>query len=483
MGVLGLLALAGSASAPALAEDSGWYIGANGGWTYARIDDRRINNELIGEGFTTVSIADDDRDRGYKLFAGYQFNRNFAIEGTYFDLGEFGYKATTLPAGTVSGRMDTHGYSLDLVGLYNFTDRLAIVGRFGGNSAQSDLRFTDSGLVHVLHPARSEMELNNKYGIGLQYALTPSLDLRFEAERYQVNDAIGSTGDIDLASLGLLFRFGQNKPAPKPAQAAYVAPVKIVQPVVVTVPVAKTEEYCTILDLEFTINDSGIQLAGMEKLRVLGTFLNKYPKTTAVIQGHSDNVGRPQDNQKLSLARAQSVVDLIVDRFNVDRSRLRAVGYGESRPLASNETAAGMRANRRISAVIACANDIEGLTPAAARLTMALQMEFHTDSANIRPKYRDQIATVARYMKDHPEVSATIQGHASNRNKVTLDGSLDLSRLRAANVANYLVSEFGIARSRLTTEGFGETDRFAYNTTAEGQQDNQRVNVIFTYKR
>jgi OOP family OmpA-OmpF porin len=44
-----------------------------------------------------------------------------------------------------------------------------------------------------------------------------------------------------------------------------------------------------------------------------------------------------------------------------------------------------------------------------------------------------------------------------------------------------MVNEFGVERSRLSAAGFGETRRFAYNTSAEGQQENRRVNVILDF--
>ena len=477
---LGLVILAGSISSVALAEDTGWYVGGNFGKTFARIDDKRINNSLIGAGFTASTIKNDDRDLGYKLFGGYQFNPNFALEAGYFDLGDFGYTATTVPAGTVSGRLKAKGFNVDLVGLVNLTERFALIGRAGANYAKTDVAFTDTGLVHVFDPHQSEREVHYKYGVGLQYSLSPSWDLRAEAERYRINDAVTNKGDIDMASVGLVYRFGQHQS--RPVRATYVAPAKAAEPVMVTVPVVDNEQYCTILDLEFTINQSAIQVEDMEKLGVLATFMKKYPKTTAVIEGHSDNVGTPEANHKLSLARAQSVVDILVDRYGINRDRLSAAGYGASRPIASNMTQEGKRANRRVDAIIACATDIEGLTPAAARLTMALKMEFDTDKSNVRPVYKDSLAVVARYMTDHPGVSATIQGHSSNRGNTSAADSMALSERRAANVANYLVSNFGIARSRLTTEGFGAKHRYAYNTSAEGRQENQRVNIIFTYK-
>ena len=45
----------------------------------------------------------------------------------------------------------------------------------------------------------------------------------------------------------------------------------------------------------------------------------------------------------------------------------------------------------------------------------------------------------------------------------------------------FVGENFGIARSRLSAEGFGQTRRFAYNTTLEGQQENRRVNIIINY--
>ncbi|HTL98129.1 MAG TPA: OmpA family protein, partial [Holophagaceae bacterium] len=61
--------------------------------------------------------------------------------------------------------------------------------------------------------------------------------------------------------------------------------------------------------------------------------------------------------------------------------------------------------------------------------------------------------------------------------------SMEVSQLRAQNVVNYLADNFGIARSRLTAEGFGQSRRVAYNTSTEGRQENRRVNIIFNYPK
>jgi OOP family OmpA-OmpF porin len=244
------------------------------------------------------------------------------------------------------------------------------------------------------------------------------------------------------------------------------------------VPVARTQEYCAILDIPFEIEGDVIQREEQEKLGVLETFLKKYPETTAVIEGHTDEVGTTADNMRLSQRRAESVVSYLADR-GIARTRMQAVGYGETRPLADNGTALGQRLNRRVNAVVACATDIEGLMPSTARMTMAMEMEFDTNGAEMRPRDREELGRVATFMKANPRITATVEGHSSNQQGTPAQG-MQLSVRRAENVLNALVA-LGVDRSRLTAAGFGETRRFAYNTSVEGQQQNRRVNIIFDY--
>ena len=111
---------------------------------------------------------------------------------------------------------------------------------------------------------------------------------------------------------------------------------------------------------------------------------------------------------------------------------------------------------------------------------MAMEMEFDSKKDDVKPQYREELRKVANFMKAHPEVTATVEGHTGNL-QATPKMAMEISRRRARNVMNYLVDNFGIARSRLSAEGFGQTRRFAYNTSAEGQQENRRVNIIFDY--
>ena len=232
----------------------------------------------------------------------------------------------------------------------------------------------------------------------MQYDFTRALGVRTEWERYRVNDAVGNEGDVDMFTIGLVYRFGgvAEKSAPRAealppaavapvaaAPAAVPAPVQEKKPVLVIVPVvARTQQYCSILDVQFEINQKTVQREAEEKIDKVGIFMRKYPNTTAVIEGHSDEVGSAAANMKLSEQRAAGVVTYLVDRGGIARSRLKSVGYGETRPIADNATEAGKRLNRRINAIIACATDIEGIAPNPARVTMAMEMEFDTNRAD-----------------------------------------------------------------------------------------------------
>ena len=212
LGTLGLAALAVIASPFAVADDSGWYGGLNIGQSRAKIDDARITGSLLGGGFTGTSITDDNRDTGYKLFGGYRFNKNFALEGGYFDLGKIGFTATTLPAGTLSGNIRLKGLSLDAVGVLPVTEKFSAFGRIGLNYADAKDSFTGTGLVAVLNPNSSKRDTNYEVGLGLQYDFTESFGMNFKAERYRINDAVGNRGDIDLFSAGLIYRFSPRRP-------------------------------------------------------------------------------------------------------------------------------------------------------------------------------------------------------------------------------------------------------------------------------
>jgi OOP family OmpA-OmpF porin len=76
--------------------------------------------------------------------------------------------------------------------------------------------------------------------------------------------------------------------------------------------------------------------------------IDVFPNSQAVIEGHTDSYGGDESNMALSRRRAEAVSGYLTNELGVPAFRLSAVGYGETRPIANNETAQGRERNRRI---------------------------------------------------------------------------------------------------------------------------------------
>ena len=91
----------------------------------------------------------------------------------------------------------------------------------------------------------------------------------------------------------------------------------------------------------------------MHVLNEIGRIMMKYPALKIQIEGHTDSTGDPAFNLRIARERAFKVLEEIVKRFpELSRDRLRAVGFGSDKPLASNNTIQGRQANRRVEFVI-----------------------------------------------------------------------------------------------------------------------------------
>lgn len=112
---------------------------------------------------------------------------------------------------------------------------------------------------------------------------------------------------------------------------------------------------CMFLHIEFEPGKSEIAPNYYSDIEAVGEYMKKYPTTTALIEGHTDNVGGFEYNMKLSQLRAESVVNFLVDKFGIERTRLSAKGFGYTKRVAYNNTPEGRQKNRRINAIIDCA--------------------------------------------------------------------------------------------------------------------------------
>ncbi|MCT7525006.1 OmpA family protein [Aliarcobacter cryaerophilus] len=207
--------------------------------------------------------------------------------------------------------------------------------------------------------------LFGNYGVGLKYQLTDAMALKFDL-RHLIS---AQNGDSTLLyNFGLAIPFGE--------KAAKVAPVAAPAPVAAkaapkdsdgdgvideldkcpdTLKGAKVDTVgcMTLINLNVNFDTAKSEIKDIYGTRIhdFAKVMNTDKKLKADIEGHTDAVGSVQYNQKLSERRAASVVKALTD-LGVEKSRLKAVGYGKSRPIASNETAEGRAENRRVHAVM-----------------------------------------------------------------------------------------------------------------------------------
>ena len=107
----------------------------------------------------------------------------------------------------------------------------------------------------------------------------------------------------------------------------------------------------TMGDMNFDLGKATLKSSADQTLNGLLQVLKQNPDRNVVIEGYTDSSGPAAFNQQLSRERAQEVVNYLVSR-GINRERLIAKGYGESYPIASNETTSGRQRNRRVEIVV-----------------------------------------------------------------------------------------------------------------------------------
>ncbi len=107
-----------------------------------------------------------------------------------------------------------------------------------------------------------------------------------------------------------------------------------------------------LVGLNFAVGKAAIEPQYFGLLTRLQQAVNTFPECTVTVEGHTDSFGSNESNQKLSQERAEAVRQYILANMGLEESRISAVGYGESRPIANNETPEGRTKNRRIDVVI-----------------------------------------------------------------------------------------------------------------------------------
>ena len=151
-----------------------------------------------------------------------------------------------------------------------------------------------------------------------------------------------------------LAKAGADAQGDKERQARTDAQVSDLQAQLKDINARKTERgmVVTLGDLLFSTGQSKLQGDGARTMAKLAEFLKRNPQRKAAIEGYTDSVGSGASNQALSDRRAHAVMDALVD-LGVPGTRLSTEGFGEARPVASNDTATGRQMNRRVEVVFA----------------------------------------------------------------------------------------------------------------------------------
>ena len=188
-------------------------------------------------------------------------------------------------------------------------------------------------------------------GIGAFFRLNDALSLRTEARStYNFDEKFWDY--TALAGLNVVLG-GHLKPAAPVVEVAPVEPVAPVQPQELT------EDLNMELRVFFDTNKSNIKDQYKPEIAKVAEKLVEYPNATARIEGHTDNTGPRALNERLSLARANSVKSSLVNEYNVDPARLSTQGFAWDQPIADNNTKEGRAMNRRVFATISGSRTVQ----------------------------------------------------------------------------------------------------------------------------
>lgn len=180
------------ANITAHAQKTGFFLGGAAG----RLD-YNIDTSPQATGGLTVT-GKDEKDTGWKVFGGYQFNKYIGAEASYVDLGKFSANGTArgLP---FSVRVKTDGFGLALVGTLPLNDNIAFFGKVGGVRTKSK----STGSVTNAILSDNDHHNGSLVGVGIRYNFRSQVAIRLEAERF----ALGDGDSAIFYSLGAQYTF------------------------------------------------------------------------------------------------------------------------------------------------------------------------------------------------------------------------------------------------------------------------------------
>src|SRR5690554_31128 len=349
-----VLLTAATLSGQALAENntfaSGFYIapGLN------VMDVKGIFNKNPGVGM--------DRELGYNLSLGYQYDNPWAVE--------FMYQYTKPEESNTGNDIRVDYWHLD--GLYTFE-----------NYTKSDFApYAVAGFGRKSYdtPGFKENDNTLNAGLGAKYAFTDQLHIRVDGRGTLGTKYADVGASINTALVYVIGKsYSKRDDTPKYEKPLEAPVEEVVEEAVFldadgdgvadhldecadTPAGAKVDEKgCAIVlteTREFTLNvkfasgSAWLNKDSVAEISELADFLTEYPDTNVTIEGHSDSTGSAALNKRLSQQRADSVKKSLVDDYSISEDRVKSIGYGSEKPIADNSTIEGRNANRRVVAKV-----------------------------------------------------------------------------------------------------------------------------------
>ncbi len=303
--------------------------------------DRGLTISVGGAYNMLDSVRDVDDSFAPEVGLGYRFNDRFSVEGNY--------STYSTDVQNSSSSVDMDEYRLDVY---------------------FDLMPWDGSLTPYIVAGASMLDMSTDHeshddnrvnaGFGLRKALTPNLSVRGDLRVIRSVDYHQTEGS---ANLGLTWTFGSVE---EPVAVVEEEVVVIEKPVFldgdkdgiadaddlclstpegVTVDAMGCEELDTLVLFDF--DSANLRAEDLAIITQTGEFLQRNTTLNIRISGYTDSTGTDEYNQELSLERAETVRQALVEEFGIDASRMELMGMGKANPVATNETLEGREDNRR----------------------------------------------------------------------------------------------------------------------------------------
>tara|TARA_B100000809_G_C15067616_1_gene504753 strand:- start:184 stop:1302 length:1119 start_codon:yes stop_codon:yes gene_type:complete len=275
------------------------------------------------------------------LFAGYQFNDNFAFETEYIDLGKA--EATYIEAvnkHTYQGTMK--GLNLSAVGSLYLLENLALFGKagvfnwYGENKGPFSTIKADDWAPTV--------------GAGVSYQINDSWQARFEYQYFHHlgNDTIGGS-NAHLTSIGISYQFGRARPTK--VTKAIVTETMVIETIVTETIIKAAPIELEEVTFSFLFDFDSSKLLLVDSLAVIVKRLIKHPQATVILRGYSDSKGSNKYNLALSKRRTDSIANYLLTQ-GIQTAQITSEYYGEKNPVSTLDNDEHRYLNRRVQILL-----------------------------------------------------------------------------------------------------------------------------------